>query len=82
MQRELAEQIILTDDFSYSYLIGGMDVSNNLYDTQIYASAVVLDKQTLQLEEETAVSQSQFFPYIPGFLGFRESPALGVFEKC
>lgn len=76
VQRELAERIILTDEFSFSHLIGGMDVSNNLYDPMIYASAVVLNKQNLQLEEEAATVQSQLFPYIPGFLGFRESPAL------
>lgn len=76
VQRELAERIILTDAFSFSHLVGGMDVSNNLYDNMVYASAVVLDKQNLQLEEETATAQSQLFPYIPGFLGFRESPAL------
>lgn len=76
VQRELAERLILTDDFSCSRFIGGMDVSNNLYDTRVYASAIVLDKQTLQLTDEAAISQSQSFPYIPGFLGFRESPAL------
>ncbi len=76
VQHEIAERIILTDDFSLSHFIGGMDVSNNLYDTNIYASAVVLDKQTLQLTNEAAVAQSQSFPYIPGFLGFREAPAL------
>jgi deoxyribonuclease V len=76
IQRELAKRIIVTDDFSLSHSIGGMDVSNNLYDTRVYASAVVLDKQTLQLTDEATIAQSQLFPYIPGFLGFRESPAL------
>lgn len=75
-QHEMAERIILTDDFSFSHRIVGMDVSNNLYDSMIYASAVMLDKEKLQLEEEAAVAQTQLFPYIPGFLGFREAPAL------
>lgn len=75
-QREMAERVILTDHFSFSHCVGGMDVSNNLYDTMIYASAVVLDKKNLQLVEEAAIAQNQLFPYIPGFLGFREAPAL------
>jgi deoxyribonuclease V len=76
VQRELAKRTVLTDDFSFSHLVGGMDVSNNLYDTMIYASAVVLNTSSLQLAEETAIGQSQPFPYIPGFLVFREAPAL------
>lgn len=76
VQRELSKRIILEDDFTFSQFVGGMDVSNNLYDSMIYASAIVLNKHNLQLEEEKAIAQSQSFPYIPGFLGFRESPAL------
>src|ERR1700739_457722 len=76
VQHEMAERVILIDDFSFSHHVGGMDVSNNLYDTMIYASAIVLDKEKLQLEEEIAVAQTQLFPYIPGFLGFREAPVL------
>lgn len=76
VQREMAEKLILTDRFSPISCIGGMDVSNNLYDTNIYASVVVLNKVNLKLEEESAIVQTQQFPYIPGFLGFREAPPL------
>ena len=75
-QREMAKQVILKDDFPSLDHIGGMDVSNNLYDTMIYASAVIINKKSLELEEESAIAQTQLFPYIPGFLGFREAPAL------
>lgn len=83
-QRELAERLILHDDFSSSAWIGGMDVSNNLYDPQalVYASAIVLNQHSLALEEQAAVAQVQKFPYVPGFLGFREAPALvAAFNK-
>jgi deoxyribonuclease V len=78
IQNQLAKRIILKDDFSSFNLIGGMDVSNNLFDSHsmVYASAVVLNKHTLHLEEKVAIAQFQSFPYIPGFLGFREAPAL------
>jgi deoxyribonuclease V len=78
IQRQLAERVVLEDDFSLGSFIGGMDVSNNLYDphAMVYASAVVLNKDTLELKEEAPVAQHQPFPYVPGFLGFREAPAL------
>lgn len=76
IQREMAKKVILEDHFSLHSSIGGMDVSNNLYDTNIYASVVILDKGSLKLEEKCAIVQTQQFPYIPGFLGFREAPPL------
>lgn len=78
VQHIMAEKIRLEDDFNTLQWIGGVDASHNLYDpTQfIYASAVVLDCQDLQLVDHASVAEKQTFPYIPGFLGFREAPAL------
>lgn len=78
IQRQIAERVFLTDDFSLTRFIGGVDVSQSRNDPEerIYAAAVSLNKQSLCLEEEASVCQRQTFPYIPGFLGFRESPAL------
>ncbi len=84
IQRKLAERLILKDSFSSSDFIGGMDVSNDLHDphSMVYASSVILNKQTLQIEEGATIAQFQSFPYIPGFLGFREAPALvEVFKR-
>jgi deoxyribonuclease V len=77
VQRIMAESVILEDAFQNCPSIGGMDVSNNLYDPKqmIYASAVVLS-DSLQVREQAAVACRQSFPYIPGLLGFREAPAL------
>lgn len=78
IQQHLASQIILEDAFDPIHSIGGMDVSNNLNDSQqrIYALSIALDKKTLQVIEQSAINQVQHFPYISGFLGFREAPAL------
>jgi deoxyribonuclease V len=78
IQHQLARQVTLEDDFSSIHTIGGMDVSNHLNDSlsMVYASAVVLNKQTLLIEDQVSIAQVQPFPYIPGFLGFREAPAL------
>ena len=77
-QQQMAEKICLEDNFQEPRWIGGMDVSNRLYDPakMIYASTVVLDAQTLQVIEDGHSAEKQLFPYIPGFLGFREAPAL------
>lgn len=77
-QADMARQVIQEDVINVPSLIGGMDVSNNLYDPEqmIHASAVVLSYPSLQVIDEASVSQKQTFPYIPGLLGFRESPAL------
>lgn len=77
-QRVLAEKVVMKDELPPLRYIGGMDVSNNLYDPKkmIYASAIVLDFPKLQLHEEAVTAQRQDFPYIPGLLGFREAPAL------
>lgn len=78
VQRILASRVITKDKLSPIQLIGGMDVSHNPYDPSqlIYATAVVLDKENWVKRAESGIVQKQAFPYIPGFLGFREAPAL------
>jgi len=76
-QSDMAAKVIVEDDFQDCRSIGGMDVSNKLYDPKkmIYASTVVLS-DALEVKETAAVAYKQVFPYIPGLLGFREAPAL------
>lgn len=84
-QEQMQKKVLLVDDFKTPIsLIGGMDVSNQLYDPDemIYASCVLLSYPTLDVVETKATSEKQTFPYIPGFLGFREAPALvHAYEK-
>jgi deoxyribonuclease V len=79
IQLELAQKVITTDQFSPElHYIAGMDVSSNWRDPNqiIYATCVVLDAKTLQVVTSASMHMQQKFPYIPGFLGFREAPAL------
>lgn len=78
IQKTMAEQVIKEDQFGTLRFIAGMDVSNNPYDPKqlIYASVVLLDAKTLTIIETTGSVQKQRFPYVSGFLGFREAPAL------
>lgn len=78
IQRQLAEQVIIEDQFSELNYIAGMDVSNNPFDPAqiIHAAVVILKKPDAQIIETATASQKQRFPYVPGFLGFREAPVL------
>ncbi len=83
-QQVMAQRVIQEDMLHSIQSIGGMDVSNNLYDPaqMIYASTVVLSYPGLEITEQAAAAQKQKFPYIPGLLGFREAPALvEAFQK-
>ncbi len=78
-QREMAEQVLFQDSLKKPIqTVAGMDVSNTPFDPEckIFASAVVLSYDFLQPLETSAQVSVQKFPYIPGFLGFREVPAL------
>jgi deoxyribonuclease V len=84
LQQELARKVLQQDAFGPIHLIGGMDVSCNLYDPaqMVYAAAVVLSYPDLHVVAQATTSQKQTFPYVPGFLSFREAPALiAAFEK-
>lgn len=86
LQRELADQLILSDCAPKKiHFIAGMDVSSNRFDPNqmVYASVVILKYPDLNVIETHSIFQKETFPYIPGFLSFREAPALlKAFEKC
>lgn len=78
-QKEMAQCVIKENDIKESLsFVAGMDVSNNLFDPQkkVYAAAVILDFKTLSLKETAGEEEVETLPYVPGFLGFREAPAL------
>ncbi|MEH6305339.1 deoxyribonuclease V [Olivibacter sp. CPCC 100613] len=55
--------------------IAGADISLNRF-SDIYAGIIVLDFNTLKPLSYSLVKSKTSFPYIPGFLAFREVPAL------
>lgn len=79
VQRLLASKVIREDGFFNNVRhVAGTDVSNNLRDPEnwIYASVVRLDYPSLKVQESTCVKAQATLPYMPGFLAFREVPAL------
>lgn len=56
--------------------IGGADISFDRYSPVLYAAFVVFDAETLEVIDKAGVRAEATFPYVPGFLSFREVPPL------
>lgn len=75
LQESLSKRLILTDGFSTLRLIGGVDTSFSK-DGRVLSVIVVMKFDTLELIEFSYYSTREIVPYIPGFLSFREGPAI------
>ncbi|MHB8842180.1 MAG: deoxyribonuclease V [Candidatus Aquicultor sp.] len=77
IQRELRSRIqpapINLDEVSY---VAGADVSFSRGSDEIFAAVAILSYPDLAVVEEKTAMTLATFPYIPGFLTFREGPAL------
>jgi deoxyribonuclease V len=78
LQKEMAASVCLSDAFEEPIAyIAGLDVScSPLQPEQIYASAVLLRADTLEVVESQFCCEQTSLPYRSGFLAFREVPAL------
>jgi deoxyribonuclease V len=79
LQQKLArcvrEEPVNLDGVRY---VAGADVSYSRGSNTIYAAVVVLSFPDLAVVEETAAVRETAFPYIPGYLTFREGPAVSA----
>jgi deoxyribonuclease V len=63
-------------------LVAGVDISYDRRSPDLFAAVVVLDAQTLETVEQVGAREAARFPYVPGYLSFREAPAaIRAFEK-
>jgi deoxyribonuclease V len=56
--------------------VAGADVSYDRGSPVLFAAVVVLDPETLEVIESAGVESRARFPYVPGYLSFREIPPL------
>lgn len=62
--------------------VAGVDVGYDNIDAVSRAAVTVLSFPDLQLQQQAVVRSPTAFPYVPGFLSFREVPAvLDALEK-
>lgn len=77
-QRLLAQRVVTEDAFDEVRTVAGADISHNIRDPQamVYAAMVLLEWPGLEVRERVGVRTRADFPYVPGYLGFRECPSL------
>jgi deoxyribonuclease V len=76
LQRELAAQVDVRPPLKKCDLIAGADISYNLYSSTMYAAVIVLRMDDMSIVEVRGAVAEAPFPYQPGYLSFREGPAL------
>ncbi|MGC3963496.1 MAG: deoxyribonuclease V [Rhodocyclaceae bacterium] len=76
VQREIAQQVVLTDDFGPVRTVAGVDVGFEQNGTVTRAAVAVLSWPGLELVDRALARRPTHFPYVPGLLSFREIPAI------
>jgi deoxyribonuclease V len=76
IQNELRSRLILTDQLGDVNTVAGVDVGFEDHYKISKAAVAVLSFPTLELVEHQIARCPTTFPYIPGFLSFREIPAI------
>ena len=76
LQEELRGRVEDRDRFGPVRTVAGVDVSYDRGKPDLFAAVVVLDADTLEVLEVAGERQAARFPYVPGYLSFRELPAV------
>ena len=82
-QQNLSNQIKLIDEFNHPVkIVGGIDVAypKNEFD-KACAAYVAINLETLEIIEEKHGFMETTFPYIPGYLCYRELPVIELVMK-
>lgn len=79
VQQRLREQVVLQPPPDFApRLIAGLDVSMERDATECVAGVVVLALPTLEVVDQATAVAPVPMPYVPGFLAFRELPAVAA----
>jgi deoxyribonuclease V len=74
-QERLRHRVRFQDGKKPFRTVGGLDISYDRRSPWLFAAVVVLRLPDLALLESAGVRARAAFPYVPGLLSFRESPA-------
>lgn len=75
-QLQLATQVSLTDDFDEPKVVAGVDVGFVNDGKTARAAVVYCDAQSAALLNYHVACEPVNFPYVPGYLSFRELPSI------
>ena len=76
IQQHLSAEVITEDQLQPVQYVAGVDMGFESAGTISRAAVAVLSFPDLQLQEKAIARRPTSFPYIPGFLSFREIPAV------
>lgn len=76
IQDDLRDRTRIRDEFDPISVIAGIDVSYDPASNLTHAFVVLINAETLHPISHVVASTPTRFPYIPGFLSFREIPAI------
>jgi deoxyribonuclease V len=76
LQKKLREQVRVEPLKREARLVAGCDISFNKFSEIVYAGIVVLRLPDLEIVDRATAITRTTFPYVPGLLSFRETPAL------
>jgi deoxyribonuclease V len=76
IQNQLRSQVITEDQLGDVQYVAGVDMGFEEDGAISRAAVAVLSFPDLQLQEKAIAKRPTTFPYIPGFLSFREIPAI------
>jgi len=79
VQERLRTLVVTHDDFPRSLArIAAVDAHYGEPDGKTWAAVAEIDPDTLELTRSVLLAQPTRFPYVPGFLSFREVPAMAA----
>jgi len=79
VQMALRERLVLKPPADFApRVVAGADVSMERFSKRGYAGVVLIDMETMATVEESSAAVDLGFPYVPGYLSFRELPALAA----
>lgn len=82
IQLSLRDEVVAEDRLDPVRLVAGVDVGFEQDNSIARAAIAVLDFPDLNVVETAVARRKVRFPYVPGFLSFREMPAiLAAFER-
>jgi len=73
-QLRLAKKVLIKDEFEEIKLVGGVDQS--FIGNKVISAFVVCDYKTMEVVEKKHAVVETSVPYIPGYLSYREAPAV------